>query len=508
MTRKKTRRKSPLERRSDRRLDRMVRELNAPATPDVPLPLPIALDWEPGVDLRRYAQRLAASNGHTLAQIMGTTIESQAAWRVVGADLRNRLSALTGQPPELFAQARQYTPVVKRNPITGWVEPGGTDPTLWIERLPDTQEGRRIRDDVRTTSWPAVRLHLLTRLTRALIPHLSASWPPHSSFDLEERAAVVADETRSGPIEEWSPRVRRYALTVLWDHTSVGVTSQTEYQCRTPVARDVLIVKDWRDAAAAAHDADLRRVGESLEAAVAQWPPAERPTTPAGVSDLPATMRIRAAIGPLPGPFSVHALRIWPPVLLYTVHVADIALDAWRHHQEDLAVAWTFGALREASDRLIAPVEPGPFDHLRYRESEPPRFASAACRLLATENGRRVVLRVADLAGDDDVVEFDTICSWWPRLRNPPDGNRNRWASLRGLAPELLADLLWVDLTGHLPSTLVYEPSAEEPLYRAARAAAPEDVLAMRDWAMQIIAGGDLPLPGSRRLRPAREATG
>lgn len=497
-----------IRRDEQRHIDRLIRERTSPGGTDtVPVPLPVSMGWEPGQDLYRFARRLAACNGYTIAQIMGDGGRSLVSCPYVGRELGERLSVLTGEPIEVFTQEpRQYRQVAKRNALTGWLEPDGTDPSLWVERLSDTQEGRRIRDDVRTTSWPEVRLGLLTRLARALVPHLSASWPAHPSFESGDRGAVIADDTRSGPIEQWSPQVRRYALMVLWGHTDVGVTSQTVYRCRTPVARDLLIVHGWREAASAAHDAGLPSVAKALMAAGMQWPPAERPGTPTGDLHLPAGIQIRAGAGPLPGPFSVPALRTWPPSLVHAMHVADVALEAWRQLR-DPVVAWTLGALQDAEDRLIAPVEPNPLAlSSSCRESEPPGVASAACRLLATGAGRCVVLQVADLAGHD-LVELESVRTWWPHLKHPPPLYRDQWPSLRELDPEVIADLLWVDLTGHLPLMLAYEPPAEAPLYRAARAAAPEDVLRMRDWATQTMADPDLlTATAQHRSRPVREA--
>lgn len=498
---------SRLGRQRIRRAERFIRELNAPATLDVPLPLPIALEWKPGEDLRRFAVNLAAANGYSLSQIMGMAIESSGDWRVVDLQLRQRLSALTGQPVEDFAhEPRQYQPVVKRHPLTGWIEPAGTDPGLWVEQLPDTVDGRRIRDDVRTTTRRQVRLDLLTDLAMAVVPHLSASWPAHASFDLEERATVTGDPTRHQPIASWSPIVRRYALLALWDHTDVGRLELSYMRCRTPVARDLLTVQTWRDAATAATAAGLPRVSEALLAAIEQWPPAQRPTTPTGTGELPAAIRIRAATGPLPGPFSLLALRTWPPVLVYAVHAADIALEAWRHHQ-NLAAAWTLGALSEAADRLVASVEADPrVRAAAFRYPEPAGFATAGCRLLATNAGRRVLVEVADLAGRD-IADAATVRAWWPTLQHPPDQHRARWTSLRDLEPDVIADLLWVDLTGHLPTTLAYQPSEKAPLLQAARAVAPEDVLAMRDWARALIDGTDLPATPDRAARtPAARA--
>lgn len=491
-----------------RHIDRLIRERTSPGGTDtVPVPLPVSMGWEPGQDLYRFARRLAACNGYTIAQIMGEGGRSLVSCQYVGRELGERLSVLTGEPIEVFIQEpRQYRQAVQRHALTGWLEPESTDPSLWVERLSDTPDGRRIRDDVRTTSWPEVRLDLLARLARAFIPHLSASWPAHPSFQSGDRCAVIADDTRSGPIEQWSPQVRRYALMVLWDHTDVGVTSQTVYRCRTPVARDLLMVQGWREAASAARDAGLRSVGEALVAAGAQWPPAERPATPTGDGHLPAAVRIRAGNGPVPGPFSIRALRTWPPVLTYTVHVADIALDAWRSNGQ-AATAWTLRALQRASDRLTTPFEPALFDRsYPFREAEPPGFASAACRLLANEAGRQVLLDIADLADTDSTVGAETVRPWWPTLLRRAIGDRHQWVSLRGVDPDTLANLLWVDLTGHLPATLFYEPSAEDPLFRAARVVAPEDVLRMRDWATQTMAGADLPVTERRRSRPVREA--
>ncbi|WP_446666620.1 hypothetical protein [Flexivirga sp. B27] len=467
----------------------------------------MSVAWEPGQDLRRFAQRLAACNGYTLAEIMGDDVVSVDGCQYVDRGLSERLSALTGEPVEVFAQEpRQYRPVVQRHALTGWVEPDGTNPNLWVERLPDTPDGRRIRDDVRTTSWPEVRLNLLTGLARALLPQLTASWPAHPSFELDDRAAVLADDTRRGRIEEWTPLVRRYALTALWDHTYLGTVASL--RSRTPVARDLLTAHTWRHAATSAETVGLGSIGAAFRAAAAQWPPAENPRSPTGEGELPPHIRVRAGDGPLPGPFSVPALRSWPRDLVYAVHVADVAMESWRHHQ-DPATAWTRRALQGAAERLAEPVEPvAPLGLWGYHDREPPPYATEACRLLATDVGRRVLLEVAALAtGGDSVPQDRVLRSWWPTLRRYPLTTLGDRSTLATVDPKLVAHLLWIDLTGHLPRTLSYGPPAfGHDLAEAAQKAAAEDILAMREWATQLMAGDDLPSTERRRTGAVGEA--
>lgn len=498
-----------LERERERYIDGLAREHTGPGDEHaIAMPLSVTADWQPGHSLHDYARKLAAANGYTLTQLMAGRTYPVTAWRTGDREPLHRLAALTEQPPELLAQGLPpgYPPVVLRHPLTGWVDPDGMDHATWAGQLPGSPEARHIREDLRATCWPAVRLHLLTNLADALLSELTTSWPAHPSFALEDRAAVIADKTRHQPIEQWSPTVRRYALLTLCDHTYIGTVAIL--RTRTPVARDLLTAREWRRTAIAADNAGLGSIGDALRSAAAQWPPVEHPRSPTGSGDLPVQLKVRAGAGPIPGPFSVPALRAWPVSLVYAVHVADVALESWRHHQ-DPATAWTHGALQDAAQRLDEPVEPAIRLHTwGHSDREPPPYTTEACRLLATEVGRHVLFEVAGLDTADRPLPQDRVLrSWWPTLRRYPQTTLGGRSTLATIDPKLVAHLLWIDLTGHLPTTLSYGPTAfRHDLAEAAQKAAAEDILAMREWAARLIAGDDLPAAERRRTGSVGEA--
>ncbi|WP_265442514.1 hypothetical protein [Flexivirga meconopsidis] len=425
----------------------------APAAPSRVTLAPARVTWDPDGGFYRYAQSLAAANDCTVEEFMGARFTATQ-WRTGRPDVLARLTARSGTPVEQLWEhsPARYHPLLRRHWLIGHLDPGGPDSVLILDLLPDDDPRTpTIRADVTTGQWTAPDLRSLLDLATRVIPHLSDTWPL-GHHDGDHRAEAVRDPTRTLPWAQWSVTVRTYALLWLWDADTV----------------DLHATGRWLTAANSL-DSTTPSLGTALRTAALTN---TEPAFAAGV----------VAIGePVTGPFSVPSLTHMDDDVLRVLHAADLALHTNRIYESARVQE---SAMLATEESLQPPERAGPRRRkVSWDEPHWPRHVTDSARLLTTPAGRSFLAEVRDRIHQDPApLDRDVAATWWSahaaratRYLATAMPNRLKY----GLYVADAFDLIWVDLTGHLPITLRARIQLDR-LVAASRRLDPETLLSVR----------------------------
>lgn len=481
-----------------KRAERLVVERAQPVTRKVLTPLPVLVVWDAGESLREYADKLAHANDLTVTKMLGKT-SSPTSWRSGTPRLVDLMCLVGGfEKQELVRRLPfRYRPSVRKHWFAGWIDPDGADPTMVVGLLPDSTRSDTIRRDMLMGSGNTGRLNYLEVLAAATIPRLTSAWPPGDSFHDELRAHALRDPGRHGDPSAWSPQTRAYALLVLWDQAKTGGREDRSTWNHTTLARDLEAGGRWtRGAFDLAQDSP--RLAAALRTAAMDWPTVDSKIVP---PDRPISS---ARVSTLKGPFSVRMVAQWHPDTVRSLYAATVARHAL-HRNADPQVAWTLGALISAADDLLPPAPPSPWVK-PWTAWQPPTFATDACRLIASDNGRAVIDEVG-ASTSADLMPTPHAARWWPLLTVSDRIRKQLNEVAREIESSLLRELIWIDITGHFPRRWEAAQTPGE-LLAAARAVTPDNVLALREWALSQISEVGMPEVPAKDYQTARARRG
>ncbi|MBC9957828.1 hypothetical protein [Yimella sp. cx-51] len=416
------------------------------------------MQWDSTETWDDYLERLAVANDVPVYELQRRS-----------ALLRERTSRCSAADiaPAVPRSQASLPPKTQTHPLIGHYDAVDGAPTWVLRSLPDN--GAAIGRDIRATSWPWKRFDLLTELAQIVMPRLSDHWP--NLAPVPEH--ILTDSTRTLPLEDWSLPVRGYALQTLWPHTDHGGYANHDMQRRTVIARDLLAAGRWLSAAD-----DLNHEHPSLAVALRtaahRWPSKVRPTAPAQIP-FPAMHTFETAAT---GPFSVHAVGQFEPATLHTLYAATVARHALISTADPVS-AWGRATLEDVADHL-GPSDPRQSNTLRSRAAEPRPYAADACRMLATDEGVQVIRKVSSLSIGAPLAP-DEARAWWASLSLPERVRRTLSSATRSLPSATVLDIVWIDLTGHLPDRL-YWPGFPVALRAACWAFPGDDLLSLREW--------------------------
>lgn len=397
--------------------------------------LPAVVAFQSGWDYKRFAEALAVANDMSLQQLMGRSLDDKA-WRTGHPAMVRTLAELSGADADALSAISpyRYPVVVRDHHLSGYIDPTGSDPETVLNLLGNDAESSEIREQMASLPSAILRTRL-TRLDR-LISAIRIPWAPKSD--------VLPTPLRAA------------GLRLLWHRTAHDAPVE-------PREAELVLSHRWRTAGAAIQHTHPA-LGQALIAAQLSVAPA-----------LNTRRRLDRQLD-RGGPFSAVNLREWSWDVIRTLHALDTA---------------RFGLRGEAHSSLVPPrrLRPEGLSHRELRIDVSGETRLEHDLLTGTPEGQQLItIFHRDTMAAPVPLEVRSAGAWWTARVRRDSSFVDRTAIANGIyAPSwALMDLMWIDLTGHLPATPGND-ALVSTWQLAARQAPPDTLLQLRNWAVDWV---------------------